>query len=139
MPSQHISNQLAYSIIVLASPLLNLLLGGIFLLKTDLVTRLLWRNRANTEMPDLTGKLSFWITLIGVYYFVSSSASVATQFYAYMMKTVGGMSYWFTKYLPDLLILLFSVFFILKAQRIADFIVKKQKGSGRQEVDSIAE
>jgi hypothetical protein len=126
-PDGYVTNELAYRLLLLSMPLLNLLIGAVFLLRTDLVLRLIWRKSAETDLPTTaSAQLSFWITLIGVYYFISSSAGVASQLYVLATERLLRGSYWFSTYFPKLVILPLSIFCILKARMIAEFIVKKQ-------------
>jgi len=68
-----VAGNTAYRLLTAAAIVLNLAVGGFFLFRTDRVVRFVWRDDASgdSELPSLGGPLSFWITLIGIYYLIS--------------------------------------------------------------------
>ena len=67
--------------------------------------------------------LSFWIILIGIYYFISSSAAVLSGLPSLPAKVQGGL-FIHAPFLPQVMILIMSTFCILKSDKIVNIIDK---------------
>jgi hypothetical protein len=107
------------------------------LVRTGLVISLIWGKQAfaeaQTQNPPVTTSLSFWITLIGVFYFIQSSAGLLTELWILAAKREMWGSYWSMRFLPNAIILPVSIFCTLKAKRIEDFIQRKTRAQPSDE------
>ena len=75
-----VSNRALYASLMCLYPLLHLILSYIFLRKSQVIMKLFGSFNSESKIPTtdsnepqtIYAKLSFWITIIGLYYFVSS-------------------------------------------------------------------
>ena len=76
-----------------------------------------------SEKPSYEN-LSFWIILIGIYYFISATASVLSGLPSLPTKVKEGWFFTHDPFLPQALILIMSIFCILKSDKIVEIIDK---------------
>ena len=112
-------------------PLLYVVLAWACLFKTKLVLALLWSSKTESGEAPASGhalsSLSFWITLVGVFYLVSSTAGLLSQLWILgVNRQMFGSTFMSAKFLPNIFLFPLSIFCILKAGRIEEFINKKQ-------------
>jgi len=111
--------------------ILLLVLAFIFLLKNDFIIDLLI-SKENAESAGLNGaesaigRLSFWIRLIGLYYFVSAFSSVLAQLPSIFSFKFGytSQSFWWNQTGSHLIALLVSVVLVLKSEKIERILNK---------------
>lgn len=133
--TQHLTSKVAFEILMCLPLLLNLSFAYVFLIRTELVISLIWGKQpideATPQNPPSTTSLSFWITLIGVYYFIESSAGLLTELWILGANREMFGSYLSVKFLPNAIILPCSIFCTLRAKRIEDFIQRKTRAQNR--------
>jgi hypothetical protein len=119
-------------------PLIFLLLAGIFLAKSDTITEFFYpKSNFPAESTKVVIKdqnssyvnLSFWVIIIGIYYFISSAAVVLSSLPYLQTKVSEGWFFTHDPFLPQVLILVMSLFCILQSDRIVEIIdgVKNRK------------
>ncbi len=129
--SVYMQNKALLALAITISPALYLCLGAVCLFKTRLVVALLWAgDQSSAEKPAAgsgPSSLSFWITLIGFYYLISSFAGLVSLLWvsAVERQTIGS-TFLSTKFLPDMFLLPLSIFSIHNARGIDEFIKKMQ-------------
>jgi len=76
------------------------------------------------ETESTIGRLSFWIKIMGLYYFVSSSSKVLAQFPSILSSTSEFMSdsFWWNQTGSHLIALLISILLVLKSDMIEKLI-----------------
>jgi hypothetical protein len=134
---EFITNKPLYIFSMLLYPLVFLLLSLIFILKSELVTKIFFSRSSSTsdrvEQPDDEkppyGKLSFWIIIIGFFYFISSAASVLSGLPTIFIKLKEGWFFTHDPFLPQTLIFIMSLVCILKSEKIEEIInkIKRKK------------
>ncbi|MDD5556110.1 MAG: hypothetical protein PHN82_02545 [bacterium] len=80
-----------------------------------------------TQNTSILTTLSFWMILIGIYYFISSVASLISTS-AYLTRAQLG-TYSFAKLLSQAVIFILSLLLIFKSKAIAKFITVRSKSS----------
>lgn len=129
--TQHLTNKFAYGIAVSLPLLLYVAIAYVSLVRTGWMITMIWGKQpageAMSQNSTVATSLSFWITLIGVYYFIESSAGLLTQLWILAANREMWGSYWSMKFLPSAITLPVSVVCILRAKRIEDFIQRKAK------------
>lgn len=123
------------------APAVYLGLAWACLFKTDSVCALLWRGRSNASRagPSGTGasSLSFWITLVGLFYFISATAGLLSQLWLFWAdREILDSGFWQTRFLPDIFLFPLSILCILTARRIERFILDRQKSYSNDPQDS---
>ena len=121
-------------IVALASslpPVLYLGLTWACLFKTRLVCALLWAREPDRASSPPTGhgpsSFAFWITLMGFFYLISSTAGLLSQLWIFgVNRQMVGSTFMSAKFLPNIFLFPLSIFCILTARRIEEFINKKQ-------------
>ncbi len=138
---EFISSMTLYVLLLCLYPLVNLALAYVFVMKTEIILNVLSLSGQQDERADrheapAYGKLSFWIRIIGLYYFVSSAATVASLIPRLALDfsrtstavhgSLSGSGFW-----QQLIILALSIFFIFKNQ-CADNIITRTKPQDTQ-------
>jgi len=104
----------------------------IFLFRNQFLSRLLISKDSTDdgnvkETASTVGRLSFWIRLMGLYYFVSSCSDVLTRLpYSSSAKDIF-VSFWWERTGPDLITLVISILFVLKSEKIEELINRFNK------------
>ena len=135
--SEFVTNKAFYALLMALYPLLHLILAYIFLKKSNIVLKMFDSGKSdssvsiaelNEEQP-IYAKLSFWITIIGLYYFVSSASVVVSQLGAFAIKLGEGMHLLHDPLLPQALIFILSIVFIFRGENVANYIKNKSKNT----------
>ena len=118
-PSNEYS-RMAIAMSVLVPLLFWLVFGLLLTFKTSSVLRLLWpsSDEVDSTTPTGTPSMSFWIVLVGFFYFVGSFGGALSQLWQFVDERHYGTSYRISKLLPQLFTLALSVFCIIKAKAI---------------------
>jgi hypothetical protein len=113
-------------------PLLHLFLAYIFLFKTQWLIRLVGGKNYDTSLfrDSQTSEwqtYSFWIKILGLYYFISSAAAISTSAIELVFRNSTFLRRWSNgTFLTNVFILLLSLFFIFKSGKVEDLITKKK-------------
>ncbi len=113
------------------APAVYLGLAWACLFKTDFVCALLWRGPTDVSRAGPSGhgpsSLSFWITLVGFFYFIRATAGLLSQWWLFWAdREMLGSRFWQTRFLPDIFLFPLSILCILMARRIERFILDRQ-------------
>jgi len=140
---EFISSKTLYVLLVCLYPLLNLAFSYVFIMKTEMVLNVLKLSIQQDETVDshevpAFGKLSFWIRIIGLYYFVSSAANVASLIPRLAIdlnrsSTPVHVSLYGSKFWPQLITLALSLFFIFKNQNVEKIITRTKSEDSQPE------
>jgi hypothetical protein len=79
----------------------------------------------SNQLQPIYAKLSFWITIIGLYYFVSSVSVVVSRLGAIAINLGEGMYLAHDPLLPQAFIFILSIIFIFRNERVASYIKEK--------------
>ncbi len=124
--SEHTTNHLLNTIIPCGLFLMYLIITLVLLSKATPIAKALSGDAVCEECsPKNLSRdrhLSLGITLIGIYYFVSSASALVSQIMLKNMNYTG--SHWWIKIISQLLILILSLIFIFKNGCIEKFINK---------------
>jgi hypothetical protein len=129
---EFVTNVALYIVTISLYPLVFLVLSVIFIFKSDLITQFLcpelgskvaFDDHIETERPAY-GKLPFWITIIGIYYLISSTASVLSGLPTIFIKMKEGWILTHDPFIPQTLILIMSLACIFKSEKIEEIINK---------------
>ena len=128
-----VSNRALYASLMCLYPLLHLVLSYIFLRKSQMVMKLFESNNSESILPSndsnqlqpIYTKLSFWITIIGLYYFVSSVSVVVSRLGTIAINLGEGMYLAHDPLLPQAFIFILSIIFIFRSERVASYIKEK--------------
>ena len=84
---------------------------------------------SNNEQELIIYRMSFWVKIIGLYYFISSSSNVLAQLPSILSSTGEGMAdlFWWNQTGSHLIALVISISFILKSESIEKLIKKINK------------
>ena len=82
----------------------------------------------NEERP-VYAQLSFWITIIGIYYFVSSASVVVSRLGTFAIKLGEGMHLVHDPLLPQAFIFILSIIFIFRGENVANYIKNRSKNT----------
>jgi hypothetical protein len=114
-------------------PLLHLFLAYVFLFRTPWLIRLVGGKDYDTSLlrDSQTSEwqtYSFWIKILGLYYFISSAAAIAASAIEFVFRNSGRFFIRWSNgtFLTDVFILLLSLFFIFKSGKVED-LIRKQK------------
>ncbi len=130
-----VSNRALYASLMCLYPLLHLFLAYIFLKKSQLVMKLfgsidaksIHPSNDSNQLQPIYAKLSFWITIIGLYYFISSASVVVSRLGTIAINLGEGMYLAHDPLLPQAFIFILSIIFIFRSQRVASYIKEKSK------------
>ena len=127
----YMQNKALVALATTMSPVLYICLGWLCLFKTNLVLALLWSGDQPAGETPASGSgaysLSFWITLVGFFYLISSTAGLLSQLWIFGVgRQMFGSTFLSAKFFPNIFLFPLSIFCILKARRIETFINKKQ-------------
>ena len=113
-------------------PLLHLFLSYMFLFRTQWLIRLVLGKEYDTSLFTDSQTLqwktySFWIKILGLYYFVSSAASIAAHALDLVVKDSGSFHvYWAGgSFLTNVITLLLALVFIFKTEKVESLITKR--------------
>ncbi len=130
---EHYTSKLWYLISQIPYFLLHLILAYIFLFRTKwLITLLGGKDYGTSEViasqPSGWSTYSFWIKILGLYYFVSSAAAIAASALELVVRNSGIFHIRWSggSFLTDVFILLLSLFFIFKTEKVEDLITKRK-------------
>ncbi|MFO7870569.1 MAG: hypothetical protein R6V03_03955 [Kiritimatiellia bacterium] len=142
--SEFIANRPAYLALNVTHSLLYFLVASLFLLKGHTIASLLVRTNpqeanAGAEEPAYA-RLWFWITIIGLYHFLSSASALFGQllrltfdYSEYTTISLSSRDLW-----PSVFMLSFSLVFIFKSKAIESFILRKSnKGTQSHSGDRV--
>lgn len=132
---EFITNKPLYVISMSLYPIVFLLLAIIFILKSDQITKLFFpKSSISSESEHHLAdekpaheKLSFWIVIIGIFYLVSSVATVLAGLPTIFVKLETGWFFTHDPFLPQTLIFLIALCCIFKSEKIEEFINKQKK------------
>jgi len=129
--SEFYTSKVAYIVSLIPYPLLYLFLSYIFLFRTQWLMRLLRGKDYGTSVvtdsqSSARPTYSFWIKILGLYYFVSSAAAIAAHALELVVKDSGSFHiYWSSgSFLTHVISLLLALFFIFKTKRVEHLITK---------------
>jgi hypothetical protein len=116
-------------------PLLHLIFAYIFLKKSNIVLKMFGSGKSNSSVPTaelneeqpIYAKLSFWITIIGLYYFVSSASVVVSRIGTLAIELGEGMYLAHNPLLPQAFTFILSLLFIFRSENVANYIKNKSK------------
>ena len=128
-----VSNRALYASLMCLYPLLHLVLAYIFLKKSQMVIKLFGSNNAESllslndsnQLQPIYYRLSFWITIIGLYYFISSVSVVVSRLGTIAINLGEGMYLAHDPLLPKAFIFILSIIFIFRSERVASYIKEK--------------
>ena len=130
---EHYTSKIGYLVSQIPYLLLHLILAYIFLFKTQWIIRLVGvKDSGTSEIVDARSSgwptYSFWIKLLGLYYFVSSAAAIAAHALELVVKDSGSFHlYWSGgSFLTNIMTLLLALFLIFKTERVEHFITKRK-------------
>ena len=126
--SEFVANRGPYASLMALYPLLHLILAYIFLKKSDIVLKIFGSAKSDPsvsiaeldEERPIYAKLSFWITIIGLYYFVSSTSVMVSWLVKFAIKQGDGMYLVHDSFLPQALIFALSIIFIFRSENVAN-------------------
>jgi len=125
------TSKVGFLIAQIPYPLLHLFLAYIFLFRTQWVIRLVGGKDYDTTLfrDSQTSEghtYSFWIKILGLYYFVSSAAAIAASALELVVRNSGLFHIRWSSgsFLTDVFILLLSLFFIFKSGKVEKLIAK---------------
>ncbi len=129
---EFITNKPLYVIAMSLYPIVFLFLSIIFIFKSERITKLFFPKSFTTgdsehhlaEEKLAYEKLSFWIVIIGIYYFVSSSATVLAGLPTIFVKLETGWFLTHDPFLPQALTFIMSLFCVFRSEKIEEFINK---------------
>ena len=135
--SEIITSRALYAALMAIYPLLHLILTYIFLRKSSIVMKLIGSGKSDpsisttepNEVQPIYAKLSFWITIIGLNYFVSSVSVVVSQLGTFAIKLGEGMHLVHDPLLPQAFIFILSIIFIFRGENVANYIKNKSKNT----------
>ncbi len=114
-------------------PLLHLFLAYIFLFRTQWLIRLVGGKEYDTSLftdsqPVQWQTYCFWIKILGLFYFVSSSAAIAAHALELVVKDSGSFHFFWSggSFLTNVITLLLALFFIFKTERVEHLITKRK-------------
>jgi len=124
-------HKLAIALSVLLPLAFWLLIGLLLTFRTGLVAAVLWPSRNEEPQASTPSKpsLRFWIVLIGFFFFVSAAGGAVAQLWVLATQREMRDSFTYSRFLPELVTLVFSVFCILKAQVIEAWLKMKIEDS----------
>ena len=129
---EFITNRPLYILLMSLYPIAFIALAFIFIRYSELIVSFFFKEpdtradsnaEQNSEKP-LYENLSFWIILIGIYYFISATASVLSGLPSLPTKVKEGWFFTHDPFLPQALILIMSILCILKSDKIVEMIDK---------------
>ena len=125
------TSKTGYLISQIPYPLVHLILAFIFLFRTQWLIRLVdVEDSGTSEVIDAQSSgwvsYSFWIKILGLYYFVSSAAAIAASAVELVVRSSGFFHIYRSRgsFLTDVLILLLSLFLIFKTKKVEKLIAK---------------
>ena len=129
---EFITNKFLYIISMSSYPIVFLVLSIIFIFKSGRIAKLFFPKSSTLsdsehhiadEKPAYE-KLSFWIVIVGIYYFVSSSATVLAGLPTIFVKLETGWFLTHDPFLPQALTFIMSLFCVFRSEKIEEFINK---------------
>lgn len=133
------TSKAGYLISQIPYPMLHLSLSYIFLFRTKWLIRIVGGKDYDTSLlrdsqASEWQTYSFWIKILGLYYFISSAAGIAASAMElvfrksehFLVRWSGG------SFLTDVFILLLSLFLIFKSGKVEELITKRKNISTRQ-------
>ena len=126
-------NRALYVSLISLVPLLYLVLSYVFLKKSQIIMKIIGVNDAEHQIAEsesgqaqpVYAKLSFWVVLIGLYYFVSSVSALVSYIGTLAIKLEKGMFLIHDPVLPQAFIFILSLVFIFRSEKVVDFIERK--------------
>ncbi len=113
------------------SVVLAFVIGWLLTFRTVRVVSFLWPTQAGEMQTGITGKpsLSFWIAMIGLYFFVRSAGGAASEVLGFFFKNEGNGNVVMSYGGPSQLItLVLAVVCILKSPQIEAFLLNRVGG-----------
>jgi len=130
---EHYTSKLWYLASQIPYFLLHLILAYIFLFRTKWLISLLGGKDYGTSeviafQPSGLSTYSFWIKILGLYYFVSSAAAIVAHALELVVKDSGSFHvYWSGgSFLTNVITLLLALLLIFKTERVEDFITRRK-------------
>jgi len=138
--AEFITNKTLYILFTTLYPLLFFFLAYFFLRKSQLLVKLLAPNDTESsaqtaETQPAYATLSFWVIIIGIYYFVSSASAIVSQSIT-LVITHPGMIWSKKPLFSQVLILALSLVFIFRSNEIENLIRSKSKQSTQPEAEA---
>jgi hypothetical protein len=130
---KHYTSKIGYLVSQIPYLFLHLVLAYIFLFRTQWPIRLMGvKDSGTSEIIDNQSSgwvtYSFWIKILGLYYFVSSAAAIAAHTLELVVKDSGSFQiYWSGgSILNNVITLFLALFFIFKTDRVEHLITKRK-------------
>lgn len=123
--SEFVSNVTLYRISFCTMPFFYLIVSLLLVFKGRAIAHMLAGGKTEIvhvkeEAVPTYGRLSFWIILIGVFYFVSSASKIVSDAIAFPITHTG--IFWWSRFLSQVLILVLSLVFIFGSKTVANII-----------------
>jgi len=127
--SQLVKDPLLYKAWAIVSPFLYFLISMFLLLKAENISKfIVGRHEIKTESDERFppySELSFWITLLGIYFLVTSISSIIAE----LIRTPIYVrdNYMWSIIIPKSIMIVAAYYMTFKSQKVADFILKNQR------------
>ena len=126
--SEFVSNVTLYRISFCTMPLIYLIVSLLLVFKGRAIAHMLAGGKTEIlhvkeEAVPTYGRLSFWIILIGVFYFVSSASKIVSDAIAFPITHTG--IFWWSRFLSQALILVLSLVFIFGSKTVEHIVQGK--------------
>lgn len=128
--AEFIKYPLLYKTWAVINPILYIVIASILISKAEYLSNLVVGKAyvRSEETPDTTQthtKLSFWITLLGLYFLITSFSSIVRDIIRHPIYS--GSSFAWSLLLSQGLILLASLCMIFRSKQLEGFILRKSK------------
>ena len=119
-----------YQAWAIIAPLLYLLMAYILISKAEYISTLVVKKDDNSRINNpnyypLHSQLSFWITLLGLYFIITSASQVAKNVISYPLHL--GDSFIMSLFASQGLILFAGLYMTFRSKKVEAFIQKKSK------------
>ncbi|MDD4736333.1 MAG: hypothetical protein PHP44_09525 [Kiritimatiellae bacterium] len=116
-----------------------LIIGLLLTFRTPRVAGILWKSQEEpASSPTARPSLSFWIVLVGFFFFVSAAGGAVAEAWILAFNRQMRGSFVYYKFFPEVVTLVLSIVCILKAQAIEAWLSRKIGESSRLEVEPIS-
>ena len=126
-----IASRPLFVVLMFLPPVLYLLLACFLLFRTSGVVALLWPQQHHAELPDNESRapaMSFWISLIGIYFFIHSAGGLVSQLWILATRReMFGSGFISIRQIPDLVTFPISILAIVKAEAIERLVTTLQQ------------
>lgn len=129
---EFVTNRPLYILLMSLYPIVFIALAFIFIKNSESIVDFFYAKSDNEDEMNAESKnakfsyegLSFWIIIIGIYYFISATATVLSGLPSLHTKVREVWFFTHDPFLPQTMVLIMSIFCILKSDRIVELIDK---------------